>query len=916
MKPFTFAFAIMACTGIAMAQTPATTNGGAQRGVPVRKPQPAQKPAKKPVKTAPIVNDFGSLHNTGGTIASGVNGSDDCATAPAISGAGDYAFDSTGATTGTEGQHNGRQNNDIWYEWTASGDGIATFSTCNDSGATSGEVSFDSTITLWDGAGCPTDLAYAGYNDDGSGCGGFSSHLADHPVTAGSTYMVQIGGWGGADAGPGILSITENVTPPPAANDECATAEAISGDGSFAFDNSAGTTGTENQTDYLCYQFGSSTVDNDVWFAWTATVDGDVIVETCGGTSMDSKIAISSGSCGALTVLACNDDTCGLQSQVATAVTNGSTYYVQVGNFPGAPGGSGSLNVTQAVGAQPGDECSDAIAIAGAGSFPYDNTLCTTGAEGQNDYLCYQFGSSSVDNDIWFSWTSDGDGDYVFDTCGSSPDTKISVYDGSGCPTGASLGCNDDHCGLQSSVTATVVNGSTYTVQCGNFPGSAGGATTLNISPPPPACPTGIEDECATAGAISGQGTFCFDNSAATTGTENQNDYMCYQFGSSTVDNDIWFAWTADADGQATIESCGGTSMDSKMVLSEGSCGALTVLSCNDDTCGLQSQVSAVVTNGSTYYVQVGNFPGSVGGSGDISISITPVLPPHPNDDCATTVGVLVDGANLIDTTGASYGSNPATGSGSGSCWVSDSDVWHSYTATNSGLTIMALCNLDGTPAADFDTVLSVHDACGGAELACSDDLCGLASGLGFFATAGSTYMVNTGGWSAGETGTGVLSVISTTGVPFCNGSGGACPCGNDALQILPSGCVNSTTQPASLAATGDASASASGVNLIAVGAVPNLPGVFFAGENAINGGNGVAFGDGLRCAGFNVVRLQLTSSDGSGSAISTVDVAAAGGVSAGDTRNYQYWYREVNTGGVCGNSHNLTNGVGITWGP
>ena len=133
MKPFTFAFAIMACTGIAMAQTPATTNGGAQRGVPVRKPQPAQKPAKKPVKTAPIVNDFGSLHNTGGTIASGVNGSDDCAAAPAISGAGVHNFDSTAATTGAEGQHNGRQNNDIWYEWTASGDGLASFSTCNDS---------------------------------------------------------------------------------------------------------------------------------------------------------------------------------------------------------------------------------------------------------------------------------------------------------------------------------------------------------------------------------------------------------------------------------------------------------------------------------------------------------------------------------------------------------------------------------------------------------------------------------------------------------------------------------------------------------------------------------------------------------------------------------------------------------------
>jgi len=1036
MKPFTLAFAVMACAGLAMAQTPATTNGGAQRGAPVRKPQPAQKPVMKKTKIVKDQRFRPNLWGTaGGSLASGVNGSDDCAAAPAISGSGVHAWDSSGATTGSEGQNSGHQFNDIWYEWSPGATGVASFSTCND-------TNIDTTITVYDGAGCPAGGSYA-YNDDSAGCAGFSSHLSGVSVNGGGSYMVQVAGWSEGVVGTGNLTIVLDAPPANddcsaatalsgdtsvafdntsattsaeqfapatlyndlwydwtatadgiatistcdaasydtklaihdgsgcptapslaynddgggctgwtslvsfnctagntygiqlggfsagslgsgtmsvsqqaiASNDECAGAEAISGDGDFAFDNSAGSTGTENQNAYICYDFGSSAVDNDCWFAWTATADSDLTVTLCGGTSMDSKMAISDGSCGALTILDCNDDSCGLQSQVATAVTNGSTYYVQVGNFPGASGGSGTVNFSQQVTLDPGDDCSDAIAIAGAGSFAYDNGTCTTGAEGQNEAICYDFGSSAVDNDIWFSWTSDGDGAYVFETCGSSPDTKIAVYDGSGCPTGAPLGCNDDTCGLQSSVTATVVNGSTYTVQCGNFPGATGGATTLTISPPPPACPTGIEDECATAGAIAGQGLFCFDNSGATTGTENQNDYTCYQFGSSAVDNDIWFAWTADADGQALVTLCGVTSMDSKLAISDGTCGALNVLACNDDTCGLQSEVSTLVTNGSTYYIQVGNFPGSAGGSGDLSIGITNVLPPHPNDDCATTSGVLVDGANFIDTTGASYGSNPATGNGSGSCWVSEADVWHSYTAPNSGLVIMAMCNLDGSTAADFDTVMSVHDACGGAEIACSDDFCGLSSAFGFLATAGSTYMVNVGGLGAGETGTAVLSVVSTTGTPFCNGSGGACPCGNDAAQILPSGCVNSTTQPSSLVAQGDASAGASTVTLIAVGAVPGLPGVFFSGENQVGGGAGVAFGDGLRCAGFNAVRLQVTGSDANGNAFSTVDIATVGGVNAGDERNYQYWYREVATGGVCGNSHNLTNGVNIVWG-
>ena len=35
-------------------------------------------------------------------------------------------------------------------------------------------------------------------------------------------------------------------------------------------------------------------------------------------------------------------------------------------------------------------------------------------------------------------------------------------------------------------------------------------------------------------------------------------------------------------------------------------------------------------------------------------------------------------------------------------------------------------------------------------------------------------------------------------------------------------------------------------------------PGIFFQGDERVNGGDGDLFGDGLRCAGTNVVRLEL----------------------------------------------------------
>jgi len=173
--------------------------------------------------------------------------------------------------------------------------------------------------------------------------------------------------------------------------------------------------------------------------------------------------------------------------------------------------------------------------------------------------------------------------------------------------------------------------------------------------------------------------------------------------------------------------------------------------------------------------------------------------------------------------------------------------------------------------------------------------------------------MVSVGGWGSGDYGTGALTVISTLGTPYCVGQAG-CPCGNNApAGPIPSGCVNSTLGAATLIGAGTASASANSVVLVAAGAVPSLPGVFFSGENQVGGGAGVAFGDGLRCAGFNAKRIEVTTSDASGNAITTVPVSGA--ASAGDVLNYQYWYREVAAGGLCGNSHNLSNGLQVVFG-
>jgi len=156
-------------------------------------------------------------------------------------------------------------------------------------------------------------------------------------------------------------------------SDVCATAEAISGEGGFAFDNSAGvaTTGTEGQLNTggaagaSCTFLNATAIANDVWFLWTSTTTGPVRVTTCGGTLVDTKMAIydwtilgstcppPSAASPAGSVLACNDDVSAfaLQSIAGFNAVNGSQYLIQLGTFPGngtfaaAVGGTGTLSI-------------------------------------------------------------------------------------------------------------------------------------------------------------------------------------------------------------------------------------------------------------------------------------------------------------------------------------------------------------------------------------------------------------------------------------------------------------------------------------------------------------------------------------------------------------------------------------------
>ena len=158
-----------------------------------------------------------------------------------------------------------------------------------------------------------------------------------------------------------------------------------------------------------------------------------------------------------------------------------------------------------------------------------------------------------------------------------------------------------------------------------------------------------------------------------------------------------------------------------------------------------------------------------------------------------------------------------------------------------------------------------------------------------------------------------MLRRSSEAGTPYCHGdgSGSACPCMNESTQ---GGCANSTGEGATLSGLNSSSVLAADLVLAGSGLPPGTTGLFFQGRDPVSAGAGAPFGDGLRCAGGPVVRLQVEASTAAGTSQTSIDIVSRGGVQVGDRLHYQLWYRDPT--GPCGTGFNLSNGYEVIWLP
>ncbi|MGB5050169.1 MAG: hypothetical protein WBO46_14590, partial [Caldilineaceae bacterium] len=220
---------------------------------------------------------------------------------------------------------------------------------------------------------------------------------------------------------------------------------------------------------------------------------------------------------------------------------------------------------------------------------------------------------------------------------------------------------------------------------------------------------------------------------------------------------DVFYKFTGSGTPQlVTISLCGGgTDYDSLLRVFDD-CDLLNQLAVNDDSCGLQSEVTFVSDGTSTYYIMVEGF-GSA--SGNFSLDVT-CEDPLPNDDCSGAIAVSCGGSVSGSTVGATVDSGaPVCGPA-----ITSPGVWYKFN-DNSGLPgdiTLSLCN--GT---DFDSKISVYSGtC--AALVCvggNDDACGLQSEITFASDGNTQYYILIHSFG-GATGNFTLEVTCTPTPP------------------------------------------------------------------------------------------------------------------------------------------------------
>ena len=263
----------------------------------------------------------------------------------------------------------------------------------------------------------------------------------------------------------------------------------------------------------------------------------------------------------------------------------------------------------------------------------------------------------------------------------------------------------------------------------------------INLIPAP------ANDLCSNAIEVN-----CGDLVAGTTDWATIDDAVAPTCDTDVTSPGVWYMLTDDSGlaGSITISMCNGaTTYDSKLSVYTGDCGAppLTCVVGNDDTCGLQSEVTFASDGNTTFMILVHGWGGQTGNF-ELDIQCTPT--PPPNDDIANSIDIDEIGCPYTDVAVAMpaatvEGGNPVD------CNIDGANgVWYNITPVDDGEVTATVVTPAGATFVNFFTAPDENASVGDLVLVdWWDNQCAPASSTTIPVVAGQAYyifVVNSGG--------------------------------------------------------------------------------------------------------------------------------------------------------------------------
>ena len=434
----------------------------------------------------------------------------------------------------------------------------------------------------------------------------------------------------------------------------------------------------------------------------------------------------------------------------------------------------------------PNDDCENAQPVGWGPTPPFTAPRIVTGtlvdATIDGSSTCsYPHGP-----DVWYSLEAPADGHLFLHACGTSalPDgvdsLVLSVHDG--CPGGSAntIWCANECAGPVCAGDLPciypqhlpVTAGQTFIIRVAQNAGDAPGNFELTIRFLPD------NDVCDDAIFVDVPSQTPGMTSAATFDDTPPCDQV-HQTGPG-----VWYK-VIGTGRDIVANTFSGTDFDTKLSVFCSGCVGMECITANDDyhfPDVVESSVSWCSGLGVVYHILV---HGKDDDTGNLVLDIfdggsctpTPNCDP-PNDACEDAL--LLTSGGSIEIIGDNTSS---TTDGSATCQPSNGDVWYSYTVACDSQVQIDTCQpeIGSLP----ETVLSVHDACGGAELACDFDpspACLGRASVTVSATPGTELLIRVAdaGASQEDEGTFPLRIVETPYQLSLSLPGGALP---DAVQ-------------------------------------------------------------------------------------------------------------------------------------